>query len=223
MPLAPTAEIIRYMAIFERTFTAMARYGLEGNRDGMYLGGWMTNALHNAPGLLRSYRTEGTPWLTAEGMNQWMQIFPQQMRERGLPSALADECEQIFGGAVDLQAQQEPEGCAIAPTEKFRAYMSVLSEACLGMRGLRGWSGSSDVWQESVAEWNSKGDRWGRFCGRLAAALLPITTGMVQWSQFDEARFFEVAFQMASDLPEDLQKQWTDLFNRWQAEITKGA
>lgn len=52
---APAQELVRFLAVFHRFLTATEGYSTRADRSGVLLGGWLADALHNVPFLLRHY------------------------------------------------------------------------------------------------------------------------------------------------------------------------
>lgn len=209
MSLAPTAEIVHFLAVFHRALHTIHAHGMSGDRVGMVFGSWLANTVHNVPARLCHYNPSG--WVDDRPT-----VFPLSMRQYA-PAALAAECEDIFSSEHDLRdlrLRPDRSDLDLAPPSKLREYLNVLYHACLTMRLMSNYGNGRihAFWEDVDAHWSLEADEYGAFCARLADVLHSIPTGLVHWSGFDEDGFRQEARQAEREQSERFQQTLGSVF-----------
>lgn len=156
--IAPTPELIRYLALFRRTFLAMQKYVEEQDEDGILLMAWTADALHNIPGMLWRYppqeSTDAYPVANMQRLTTWVNNFPQVVTKCAPPDHIIAACESIFspkGTAAELALSEDLSDLDLAPSHQIAAHVDLFYSACLAFRWRQGthWREFDEHWQEA--------------------------------------------------------------------------
>ena len=210
---APTIVFVRYMATFQRFFTAVRDYTHQGDKAGMLLGGYLADALHNVPAMLWHCDPQG--WFNPTSMEEWMQEFAEELWEKAAPPRLIDESRRILspvGAIQELQLRDDLTDVSLAPLLQMRVYLDWLSDACLSMRFMRNCgSRPPTVWRDLEQAWLDKTEQaegQATFNEVWASVLLPVPHAFVHWDSFDEEQFHIDALCIVDRLPPADRDAW---------------
>jgi hypothetical protein len=187
--IAPLPELVRYLAAFSRALTAIQRWSQTDDRQGMLLGGYVANSLHNVPGHLRYYEPDA-----------YLSFFPcdpgvpqSPWGNEQLPPRLAEDWAHIFSEGDDLAelglAADLGNLDFAAPRQAVRC-LDALYQGCLSMRLMRNNNGGHPIaWNDVDARWTERAERDGRLNGSLAEVLRPVPSAIVRRGDFNERQF----------------------------------
>jgi hypothetical protein len=197
--LAPAPVLVGHLAVFRRALVAIDGYTRIGDKEGMLLGGYLANALHNVPSMLWNCRAD--EWFSPEKMEEFLNEFPAFAEEKGAPERLVADCQRILspeGAARELGLRDDLSDLDLAPLPKMRVYLDVLYWACLSMRLMRNHGHRPmPAFRDLPQVWTDRAEEQATFNGRVAAALEPVPSALVRWGNFDEARFRRHSFEDA--------------------------
>lgn len=216
---APLPEWVYYLAVFHRAFVAIRDYGEQQDRDGMLMGGFLADALHNVPNLL--YRYGHDVVYTPKHMPELLNAFPNTIEAIGGSFRLVEDARRIVsrdGAASELGLRPDTQNDVLAPPDAQNRYLNLLYTACLFMRTATNfnhwhrWDGSFPAWREMPWVRSAALKRKGQRNGLLAGALEPIPAALVRWHEFDEPSFWQERQSRIDSLPEHSQRLWRDFF-----------
>ena len=72
-------------------------------------------------------------------------------------------------------------------------------------------------WKGLERVWNAEADAQANYNGHMAAVLRVVPQALVQWSQFDEAKFRQTALDTTVQLLEANRGAWTHFFAEEEA------
>ena len=213
--LAPTQELVHFLAVFRRAFLAIQKAAVDNDREAMLLGGGVANALHNVPSRLISYDSTGS-----RRIDDRPETFPRLVREHA-PARIATVCNHIFSSyhdAEELGLGPDLSDLHLAPPEKMGEYLFILCRAFLGIRLMGNHGEREPLWLTPKPDWPPSADEQGMFYGRLAELLQPIPAGLVHWDQFDEEAFWRAARRLWGRTPYHYHTRWEIYFDkhRWR-------
>jgi len=199
---APPEQIVRYLAVFRRAFEAIARYAEERDREGMLYGGYLADALHNVPIILRRYAPNG--WWKPQEIETWLwRIFPAHLRELGAPLRVLEANAAIFaseGMEAALGLQADRSDLNLAPDADQTRLLHLLYQTCLEMRPLMNYGNRREFavipflrsrripFRDLASVWTDTAEELAQWNGRAARALASVPLALVRWQDFDEER-----------------------------------
>jgi hypothetical protein len=210
--------LVRYLAVFHRFLAAIVEYTDKDDKAGMFLGGWLADALHNVPSML--WFTEAGAYHNPTNMDIWVEVFPGKIQSRAAPERLVEESKDILsaeGGAQELGLADDLADLDFAVLPRLRVYLDMLYRACLSMRRMLNYGTRPSVvrqalenvldlyhlsvtgevyrpytytpWKGLERAWTAEAQVQADANRRIAEVLLPVPQALVRWSAFDEAEF----------------------------------
>jgi hypothetical protein len=208
--LAPLQEIVRYLAMFERMFEAMDSYFRAGDKDGILLGGWLADALHNVPDTL--WNCTSRTGYTLEETQAWLINFVEGLRRKEAPERILSDAQCILSSehsAAVLGLRDDLTDVDLAPLAGLNTYLYRLYYACVELRAMINHGNNPlrnlprplvfrpkyKPWDNLESVWTSDADELAASHSLLVAVLRPLPQALVKWSDFDaegyEARWKE--------------------------------
>ncbi len=220
MKLAPVPEIVRYLAIFHRAFKLVASYKDNKNPDVALLGGFLADALHNVPRLLQNY--DEAEWYKPSEMDQWIgRGVPRMVRGYGAPVYVVTLCENIVSDrncAQEIGLLADLSDLIIAPPGTRERYLSLLYQACVGIRVLRNYGNRGDSpWRDLKNNWTDRANERSLLFSCLAQALLPAIIALVQWDLTSDDTFQRQIAVTKTLVPERYRDNWEASFKPWNS------
>lgn len=209
--IAPTPELIRYLAILRRALTVITSYCKSRYRPGVRFAGVLADALHNLPAFLLHY---DTPFIGgAYPMEIWLgRAFPDEVADMKLPEHVRTAYERIFsseGVSAELGLRASGGNLDLAPVEKMQHYLTMIGDVFIWMRITFQYDKAL-----SLEQFNSQGSEMSpgeQLCedGVLFTGMLrDIPTAMVRWNQFDESEYWKSALESAKSAPAEVDRRW---------------
>jgi hypothetical protein len=208
--IAPPADLVRYMAFFHRAFAAIDDYTVAGDKQGMLLGGWLADALHNVPGVLQHYSDDSSQ--NALHMTNRIEVLPNRLLNSNAPERLITDCTRILSEtdtARDLGLQDDLSDIDIAPDTEMILYLHILAKACIYMRMAGNCeSKSENRWEDLDSSWNKWAYNQAKLSGLVASTLRTLPSGLVKWSEFDRNAFRRHVLNATINVPRPKQLYW---------------
>jgi hypothetical protein len=205
---APPSEWVYYLAVFRRALDAIWHYGEQRYPDGMLLGGYLADALHNVPAVLWHY--EPGSWHDPDEMRRWVQNYPRYLQKMHAPveiTAAATVVVSLEETVRELGLEEDLSNWDLAPQDVQEKLLDMLYNSCLTMRGIMGFgrpsrqNGEYQPWHHLSRIWNDVAMEEGTFNGLLAQALRDIPCALV------------AAFMSMDSIPERYHDWWRITFN----------
>jgi len=133
-PIAPLPVMVRYLAIFRRTFAFTADSADPSTPERVLLGGYLADALHNVPDMLWRYNEEAS-YQTPRDLEVWItQGTPHRLLDHGASESVLAECRRIVGispaaAAEELHLHSDLANVDLAPRERLSGYLKVFYRA----------------------------------------------------------------------------------------------
>jgi hypothetical protein len=208
--IAPRHILSDFLAIFHRAFTAIDEYGTAEDQLGIHFGGWLADALHNVPGMLRDCRPIHE-WHSPDALKDWLALgFLESLLEFNAPERILREAKCItsferFDDESEF-AISNPHFC-IAPKCEFEWYTDKLADACIRIRTIRyHWDTPTGLlWGELEPSRAEEAIRQGIYNALIARLLLPVPKLLLTWSEAQENAFQGLAIEVLRAMPKQFQ------------------
>lgn len=222
--LAPLPDMVRYLAIFHRMFGAMDGYFRARDKEGILLGGWLADAMHNVPGMLWSCTADS--WFTPASISEWLNEFVENLSAMDAPQRLQADAQRICSmenSAAVLELREDLTDADFAPLPEMKSYLHRLYGACVTMRLIRN-RGNSPFKQANTPEarqrirdmdpadrppyhpwhnleqiWTPDADMQAEYNQRIVTLLLPVPKALVHWDRFDVEEFRAAEERLLAD------------------------
>lgn len=226
--LAAAPEMVRYLALFHRAFGVTAGYKEDRNPNEALLGGYLANALHNLPGILRNYDEDR--WNNPGDIERWAKRgMPKMIAGYGAPEAVISLCSRVVspeGTAAELGLSDDLSDLNLAPSDAFDYYLTQFYYTFLTVRMLRNHGNKGDTslpsqgrryspWHDLRQNWTDRADEKAMLCACIAQALLPVIAGLVRWNTFEEDLWLQEARLAKASVPERFHNAWEAQLKPW--------
>ena len=127
LKIAPVPVLVSHLAVCHRALTAIHKFGHEQDVEGIFLGGWLADTLHNVPEMLTcagAAQNRGGIWSEVDSSG-----FSDLLSGFGASQRILAESMRITSpenAAADLGLIYPDEDVCVAPANKFAEYSYVL-------------------------------------------------------------------------------------------------
>lgn len=208
----PLTDTVYFLAVFRRAFATIQEYAEQVDSEGIVLGGWLGDALHNVPKILWDYPVHITPDHYShhpESLRNWVLRFPEYLAHNNCPKRLIQRGREIVSpenAAARLDLREDFADYEPAPTEAQTLWRWRLYRACLTLRCT---PFQRSTWKPRKAK---EVEEYAALIRHLSVALSEIPTALVHWDRFDAVAHETRVRTNVVALPEGYRLAWESLF-----------